>query len=318
MRVNDGTQAQGWIGVELRHFLALEAVACEASFNRAAAKLGYTPSAISQQIAALERMVGQKLIERPTGSQPMRLTRAGEVLIEHAHAIGVRLANAQADLQSLTARELDPLRVGFPGRGLGALMPGIYRRLHEERPEFTVRVLPARGEDDLVATLSRGEADVALVERPPPRRHELEHMALLEDDYVLVVARGTADLTASPSLRDLAAMPLIAFNGGKACRLTEYFKAHNLEPIWAIGSDDVQTIYAAVTLGLGPALLPRLATFSFARDVEIVELGCGLPPRRIGVAWSTARAQSASADAFVRAAVAEAGRIASGRLAVAS
>ena len=113
----------GWIGVELRHFLALDAVASEASFNRAAAKLGYTQSAISQQIATLERVVGQKLIERPGGSQPVRLTRAGEIVMEHAHAIGERLASAQADLQSLTAGELDPIRVGFFGRGVGALDP---------------------------------------------------------------------------------------------------------------------------------------------------------------------------------------------------
>ena len=66
-------RSNGWTGVELRHFLALDAVASEASFNRAAAKLGYTQSAISQQIAALERVVGQKLIERPGGAQPVRL-----------------------------------------------------------------------------------------------------------------------------------------------------------------------------------------------------------------------------------------------------
>jgi DNA-binding transcriptional LysR family regulator len=307
----------GWIGVELRHFLALEAVAQEASFNRAAAKLGYTQSAISQQIAALERIVGQKLIERPTGAQPMRLTRAGEVLIEHAHAIGVRLASAQADLESLNAGELDPLRVGFPGRGLGALMPGIYRRLERDRPDFTIRVLPAPDEDDLSTMLREGEADLVFVERPLPDEN-VEQVTLLEDDYVLVVGRGTAELAASPTLNELASMPLIAFKARKTCQLTEYFHAHNLEPSWAIGSDDIETIYAAVMLRLGWALLPRLATFSLGPDVEVVNLNCGFPPRRLGIAWSSARAQSAFAQAFVSAAVAEAGQLHERRLAVAS
>lgn len=307
----------GWIGIELRHFLALEAVAQEASFNRAAAKLGYTQSAISQQIAALERIVGQKLIERPTGAQPMRLTRAGEVLIEHAHAIGVRLASAQADLESLTAGDLDPLRVGFPGRGLGALMPGIYRRLEQARPDFTIRVLAAPDEDDLSRMLRQGDADLAFVERPLPES-EVEQVTLLEDDYVLVVGRGTAELAASPTLHELASMPLIAFKARKSCQLTEYFHAHNLEPSWAIGSDDIETIYAAVMLRLGWALLPRLATFSLGPDVEVVELNCGFPPRRLGIAWSSARGQSALAQAFVSAAVAEAGQLLERRLAVAS
>lgn len=307
----------GWIGIELRHFLALEAVAQEASFNRAAAKLGYTQSAISQQIAALERIVGQKLIERPTGAQPMRLTRAGEVLIEHAHAIGVRLASAQADLESLTAGDLDPLRVGFPGRGLGALMPGIYRRLEQARPDFTIRVLAAPDEDDLSRMLRQGDADLAFVERPLPES-EVEQVTLLEDDYVLVVGRGTAELAASPTLHELASMPLIAFKARKSCQLTEYFHAHNLEPSWAIGSDDIETIYAAVMLRLGWALLPRLATFSLGPDVEVVELNCGFPPRRLGIAWSSARGQSALAQAFVSAAVAEAGQLQQQRLAVAS
>src|SRR5215211_4240648 len=90
-----------WIGVELRHFLALDAVATERSFHRAATKLGYTQSAISQQIAVLERVVGEKLVERPGGSQPVCLTRAGEIVMAHAHAIGARVATAQADLHSL-------------------------------------------------------------------------------------------------------------------------------------------------------------------------------------------------------------------------
>ena len=68
-----------WTGVELRHLIALEAVARETSFGRAAASLGYTQSAISQQIATLERIVGEKLIERPGGPRKVSLTEAGEV-----------------------------------------------------------------------------------------------------------------------------------------------------------------------------------------------------------------------------------------------
>jgi DNA-binding transcriptional LysR family regulator len=155
----------GWTGVELRHFLALDAVASEASFNRAAARLGYTQSAISQQIAALERVVGQKLIERPGGGQPVRLTRAGEVVMEHARAIGARLESAQADLRSLSAGALDPLRVGFLGRGLGALVPGICRRLECDGADVVLRIIPGQDEE-LLDKARLDEVDLTFVQLP--------------------------------------------------------------------------------------------------------------------------------------------------------
>ena len=64
-----------WLGIELRHLLALEAVASEGSFGKAATSLGYTQSAVSQQIAMLERIVGQRLIERPGGSRHCQRVR---------------------------------------------------------------------------------------------------------------------------------------------------------------------------------------------------------------------------------------------------
>src|SRR5207247_5632884 len=107
-----------WLGVELRHFLALEAVARTGSFGKAALALGYTQSAVSQQIATLERQVGQKLVERPGGPKPVSLTEAGRLLLTHAEAIAARVAAAQADLTALGDGEAGALRVGgFQGVG---------------------------------------------------------------------------------------------------------------------------------------------------------------------------------------------------------
>jgi DNA-binding transcriptional LysR family regulator len=311
------TQVSAWPGVEFRHFLALEAVASEASFNRAAERLGYTQSAISQQIAALERAVGHKLVERPGGAQPVQLTRAGEIVVQHARAIGARLANAQADLLAHFEGALDPLRLGFFGRGLGALMPGIFRRLeHDGSPDFQLHVTEERRDDELVAKLRCGEVDVAFVNLPVDA-DDCTYVALLEDEYVLVVdARASCD---PPVLEELAALPLIAFKTpGRSCQLTSYFESQSLEPNWIVASDDLESIYAFVAAGFGVALLPRLATLSLGPRVKLMELDCGLPPRRIGIAWSAVRSQSVAARDFVGAALAEAGGFERGQLSLAS
>ena len=102
-----------WLGIQLRHLMALEAVVREVSFGRAAKSLGYTQSAVSQQIATLERIVGARLVERPGGPRPVSLTEAGELLLRHAESIVARLAAAQADLGALAEGEGGVLRVGI-------------------------------------------------------------------------------------------------------------------------------------------------------------------------------------------------------------
>jgi molybdate transport repressor ModE-like protein len=93
-----------WAGVELRHLAALRAIAREGSFRAAAARLGFTQSAISQQIAILERRIGHRLIDRSKGRRSVTLTDAGEVLLEHANAILGLVERAHVDFRAFERR----------------------------------------------------------------------------------------------------------------------------------------------------------------------------------------------------------------------
>src|SRR4051812_1456699 len=105
------TDAGSWHGIELRHLAALEAIATEGSFSAAAQKMGYSQSAISGQIATLERLVGVTLVTRIRGSRTVSLSREGERLLEHARVINARLSAARADVEALAHDGGDGVRI---------------------------------------------------------------------------------------------------------------------------------------------------------------------------------------------------------------
>src|SRR3954451_18342563 len=151
-----------WFGVEIRHLAALQAVAAERSFGRAAARLGYTQSAVRQQIAPLARVVGEQLIERPGGPRAVSLTEAGTLLLRHADSIVARLQAAQADLTALRSGEAGSLRLGT-FQSVGArVLPEVMRRFVADWPQIDVTLVEL--EDDEVAPgIERGEIDVGFV-----------------------------------------------------------------------------------------------------------------------------------------------------------
>src|SRR4051794_41848496 len=102
----------GLVGVEARHLAALQAIAEERSFSRAAERLGYAQSAVSQQIAALERAAGLKLVERPGGPRPVSLTEAGEIVLRHADRLLARLGGPRARLRPPLGRGAGTKRGG--------------------------------------------------------------------------------------------------------------------------------------------------------------------------------------------------------------
>jgi DNA-binding transcriptional LysR family regulator len=297
-------QTDSWLGVEIRHFAALQAVALTGSFGRAAERLGYTQSAISQQIAALERIVGEKLLERPGGPRPVSLTEAGHLLLRHADSIVARLEAAQADLQALRAGEAGVLRVGT-FQSVGArLLPEIMRRYRESWPEVAITLEERDSDAELAELVERGELDVAFV-LPPFGEAPLETIELLRDPYVLIVEKGSPLASgATPKLTEIADVPLIGF---RACRSLEPFegalRAAGREPTFSFRTDDNGTVQGLVAAGLGNAVVPRLTVDATDPRIEVIELGSRVPPRMIHIARHRDRYHSAAARAFVECAL---------------
>lgn len=283
-----------WFGVEIRHFAALQAIAAERSFGRAAVRLGYTQSAVSQQIATLERIVGEQLVERPGGPRPVSLTEAGALLLRHADSIVARLQAAQADLQALRTGEVGSLHVGT-FQSVGArVLPEVMRRFTADWPQIDVTLVEL--EDDEVAPgIERGEIDVGFVLLPLDEE-PLETVEVLRDPYVLVKPKGSP---LAPSLRAIAAEPLVGFRHSDALAGVEAaFRAEGVEPHWAFRSNDNPTVQALVAAGVGNAVLPRLTVDERDPRVDIVDLP-SVPPRIIGVARHRDRYASPATRAFL-------------------
>jgi molybdate transport repressor ModE-like protein len=297
-----------WLGVELRHFAALAALAAEGSFGRAAQRLGYTQSAVSQQIATLERIVGEKLVERPGGPRPVSLTEAGALLLRHAESIVARLQAAEADLQALRSGEAGELRVGtFQSVG-SRLMPEIIRRFAAEWPAVDL-VLSELDDDEIETALERGELDVGFVMLPVTDA-PLETIELIRDPYLLVVPTSSPFATGPiPSLEEIAAEPLVGFRSGHSLEPVEAaIRGAGIEPNFTFRSNDNPTAQALVAAGLANAIMPELTIDIEDRRVVVRELRDAMPPRRIAIARHRDRYHSPSARGFVETALAVVGR----------
>jgi DNA-binding transcriptional LysR family regulator len=283
-----------WPGLDLRHLAALEAVARTRSFARAAAELGYTQPAVSQQIAGLERIVGTRLFERGSGPKPVRLTAAGELFLRHVEAIQARLAAAQADMEALAAGESGTLRIGTFQSVASRVLPPLVQRFSAEWPDVDVRLTERDDDIDLLGLVERGELDLAFVMLPLPAG-PFDAVEVVCDEYVLV-SRRDAPLE---SVAELDGVPLIGF---RQCRshsvLEEAMRALGIEPNVVFRSDDNGTVQSFVATGMGVAVMPRLAVDVADPRVNVVPLP-ELEPRRIGLVWHRDRWRPQALDAFV-------------------
>ena len=259
--------------LDVKRLRVLREVSARGSFSATAEALAYTQSAVSQQIAALEREAGTVLVER--NARGVRLTEAGRVLVGHADVILARLADAEAELEAIAGMRGGRLRmVSFPTAG-ATIAPRAIARFRERHPGVEVTLAP-REPDEGLDCLKAGECDIALTVEAgfePIVDRAIERHHLLDDPFYVCVHAGHRVATKSCiRLGDLADESWILGTTGRCpdgLVLERACQAAGFEPRVAFQSDDYVAIQGFVAAGVGVCLIPDLALVAVRDDVVV-------------------------------------------------
>ncbi|RVX45897.1 DNA-binding transcriptional LysR family regulator [Nonomuraea polychroma] len=249
-----------------RKLVLLRELARRGTIAAVAEAVTFTPSAVSQQLSALEREAGVPLLER-TG-RTVTLTPAGRLLVEHAQAVLEQLERASAALAAVRGGPTGPLRIGAFPTAARVLLPGALATLTAAHPglePMVAEIDPA----DVSAALRAGELDVALV-------HEYDFVPPVTDDAIETEPLFSEPmyLTDRPSIADARDDPWIVNKPGTLCHTMAIraCQAAGFEPRVRHHIDDFDTILAFAAAGQGVALVPRLAATSPPPGVTLTRL----------------------------------------------
>ena len=249
--------------LDLHRLRLLREFATRGSIAATAAALGYTPSAVSQQLAALEREAGAALLDRSARSA--ELTDSGRRLAEHAEEILARVEAAEADLSAHTRTPSGRVTVAALPTGAVAFAPALARSLRSH-PALTLLLRQTRRGEGLRGVRS-GEVDVALVDDwsghlPEQEAEMLRMFHLLRDPLVLVVPRGhwMADHGEPVDLGRLRREPWLAAPAGEPSRqaVDSLLAGVGGAPPVPWEFEGLATILSLVARGIGIAAVPAL------------------------------------------------------------
>jgi DNA-binding transcriptional LysR family regulator len=276
-----------WLGIELRHLAALAAIKREGTFGDAALSLGYVQSAVSGQLAMLERLTGTELVERTRGPGPQRLTEAGELLVTHSHCIFDELEIARLRLYAADEHAALALRLslgtGVDDRLAGTLLTAVMA------PEHGLQVAQARtlSADALVSALLADEIDVAVSDLPVAHA-ELATAEVTRRPPELFVHAASPPARA-PTLAEFVRIPLVAWREGQdPSRIELELEALGCTPRVVARADSSGAVIDLARAGVGAAVLPRGAATTDAR-LKALALPDVLEPRIAGLVWRRSR-----------------------------
>jgi molybdate transport repressor ModE-like protein len=300
--------------LDVKRLRILSEVVCKGSFSAAAESLYLSQSAVSQQVATLEREVGMPLLDRANGGPT--LTAAGEALLGHADAVIARLGEAERELSAIGGLEAGRLRLAsFPSASAtlvtGALaafrsrFPGIELQFSEHEPEESLPLL-RRGEIDLAVIF-----DYAAIPAEAERDIDRE-LLLTESMYVALPKEHRLAQAATVDLSELADEPWLCSTRPSSCSemVLVACQEAGFEPRVEFESDDYSVLQGFVAGGLGVTLLPDLALASLRPDVLVRPIEPEAPKRRV---WAAIRAEGSrgpAAEAMVNVLRAEGERLA--------
>ena len=275
--------------LHLERLQALHAVSTFGSVTAAASALRLTPSAVSQQLAKLQRDVGQRLVE-PYG-RGVRLTPAGTLLASRAHTILSEVENAESELDRQRDHVVGDLEIAGFATAARAILPQTVARLRREHQQLRLRV-SERQPDEAIRLVVAGHLDIAVVNdwmnAPLVLPDGVERLLIMHDavDLAVPADHPLAGRT-SVELTELCAEAWITWPHGAICHewLTQTLRQHGLTPEVTHTAEEHQTQLAMVAAGLGIAVMPRLGRGS-TDGVSIISLKPTFS-RRVYATWRT-------------------------------
>jgi DNA-binding transcriptional LysR family regulator len=284
--------------LDVKRIRVLQEVVARGSFSAAADSLHLSQSAVSQQVAALEREVGVPLLER-TSDGP-KLTSAGEALMEHGDAVLCRLEEAERELAQIAGLEGGRLRVASFPTASAALMTRALPLFRRRFPKVELEFNEAEPEDSYPA-LKRGELDLAVIfdypEFPLDFSRDVEAELILTEPMQVALPSGHP-LAAAKSVRlqDLADEDWLCGALPSSCRdqVLGLGREAGFEPRISFQSDDYAVLKGFVAGGLGVSILPELA--GGHSGIELIPVRGQKPVRRLFAVTRESDIRSPAAD----------------------
>jgi DNA-binding transcriptional LysR family regulator len=287
--------------LDVRRLRVLREVIGRGSFSAAADSLHLSQSAVSQQIAVLEREVGIPLLER-TSDGP-KLTSAGEALMEHGDAVICRLEEAERELAQIAGLEGGRLRLGSFSTANATLMTPALARFRQRFPKVELEFVEADPETTF-PELKRGDLDVAVVfdypAFPLDFSRDVEAELIYQEPMRVALPPGHP-LAAAKSVRieDLADEDWLCGSEPDSCRfqVINLCREAGFEPRISFQSEDYGVIKGFVAGGLGVAILPELA--GDHPGIELRAVRGRKPVRRVYAVTRESEARPPAAEQMV-------------------